>query len=142
MATIFSLALLTVTVQLVRRRKLREEHALPWLVASSCILILSVFPEVAHVLGAIVDLSAASTLVLVLGMVFILVILLSHSVIMTTLADHRRDLAQSISLLEWQVRQVEARAAATDERHFGIPRAQSQGASEVSVTGSSNGSVV
>jgi len=133
-----SLALLVVTVQLVRKRKLREEYALPWLAASTVLLILSVFPEVVRVFGA----GNAPTVVLVLGMVFVLVILLSHSVIMTTLADHRRDLAQSISILEWQVRQVGETAFSTDESLLAAPHAHAQGSQDARATGSNNGSSV
>src|SRR5579883_3250479 len=115
---IISLVLLTVTVQLVRRRRLREEYALPWLGANAVILALSVA----------FDVGDAPPLVLVLGMLFALAILLSHSVIVTTLADHRRDLAQSVSILEWQVRQLETKVTSVmDGREVSAPGTHANG---------------
>src|SRR5579883_793240 len=125
---IISLVLLTVTVQLVRRRRLREEYALPWLGANAAILVLSVFPLAVRALGVAFDVGDAPPLVLVLGMLFALAILLSHSVIVTTLADHRRDLAQSVSILEWQVRQLETKVTSVmDGREVSAPGTHANG---------------
>lgn len=103
-----------VTVQFVRRRKLREEYALLWLAASGAILLLSVFGGISLFLAALFGVSYPPTLVLVFGLLFALAILMSHSVVMTGLTDRVRDLAQAVTLLEWQVRQVQARVLGED----------------------------
>ena len=106
-AIIFSLILVLVTVQLIRKHRLREEYALVWLVASLVILILSVFGGIVNFLAALFAVSYAPTLILVLGLLFVLVILLSQSVTLSTHANRVRDLAQYIALLEWRLRQLE-----------------------------------
>jgi predicted AlkP superfamily phosphohydrolase/phosphomutase len=111
-ATIFSLAQLLVTIQLVRRRKLREEHALLWLATSIIIFFLSVSPSVVRFLVNLFAVTYAPTLILALGLLFALVISLSHSVIITSLVDHNRDLAQTNAILEWRFRQLEKQIAA------------------------------
>lgn len=108
-ALIFSLVLVLVIVQLIRKQKLREEYALAWLGAGLGILILSVFGGLIKFLAAMFSVSYAPTLALVLGLLFALVVLLSQSVALSSQADCIRDLAQHITLLEWRLRQLESR---------------------------------
>ena len=106
-AVIFSLILVLVIVQLIRKQKLREEYALAWLGASLMILLLSVFGGLVKIFAAFFAVSYAPTLALVLGLLFVLVVLLSQSVVLSAQADYIRDLAQQATLLEWRVRQLE-----------------------------------
>ena len=106
-ALVLSITLLLVTVQLIRKYRLREEYALVWLAASLGILILSVFGGLVTRLAAYFDVSYAPTLVMVLGLLFALVVLLSQSVALSTQANQVRDLAQSLAILERRLRQLE-----------------------------------
>ncbi|MCL5960367.1 MAG: DUF2304 domain-containing protein, partial [Chloroflexi bacterium] len=120
LALFLSLSLLLATIQLVRKCKLREEYALLWLFTSVVIFVLSISPEAVKLLGALFEVSYAPTLILVLGLLFALAISLSQSVVITSLADHVRDLAQTISLLDWQMHGLEEKvsqgATGTDNR--------------------------
>lgn len=107
-AVIFSLVLVLVTVQLIRTHRLREEYALVWLAASLGIFLLSVFGDLVGRLAALFSVSYSPTLVLVAGLLFALVVLLSQSVVISKQANQMRDLAQSVTLLEWRLRQMEA----------------------------------
>lgn len=107
-AIIFSLALVLVTVQLIRKHRLREEYALVWFAASIVILLLSIFGELVSDLAALFSVSYSPTLVLVMGLLFALVVLLSQSVIISTQANQLRDLAQQMALLEWRLHQLES----------------------------------
>ena len=106
-AIIFSVTLMAVIVQLIRRHKLREEYALVWLMAGAVILVLSVFGGLVRLLASLVDVSYPPTLVLVVGLLFALLILLSQSVTISGQANRLRDLAQTVALLERRLRQVE-----------------------------------
>ena len=106
-AILFSVTLLAVIIQLIRRHRLREEYALVWLMAGAAILVLSVFGGLVRVLASLVDVSYPPTLVLVVGLLFALVILLSQSVTISGQANRLRDLAQTVALMERRLRQVE-----------------------------------
>ncbi|MCI0398668.1 MAG: DUF2304 family protein [Chloroflexi bacterium] len=114
-AVVFSLTLLLATVQLIRKRRLREEYALVWLAASLAILLFSLFGGLVNLLAASFAVSYAPTLVLVVGLLFALSVLLSQSVTISGQADRLRDLAQAVALLEWRLRQVEQARQATQE---------------------------
>ncbi len=107
-AVLFSLTLVIVTIQLIRKNRLREEYALLWLGASLVIFFLSLFGNIVSRLAAIFSVSYSPTLVLVAGLLFALILLLSQSVIISSQADQMRDLAQSVALIEWRLRQVES----------------------------------
>ena len=109
LAVFFSLLLFLVIAQLIRRQRLREEYALVWLAAGVGILIFSVFGDLVGILARLLSVSYAPTLVIVLGLLFALVVILSQSVIISTQADRLRDLAQSVALMEQRVRQLEGR---------------------------------
>ena len=102
-----SLILLLVTVQLIRKRKLREEYALLWLLASFAILILSVFGGIVESMARLFNIAYTPTLPLVAGILFALAVLLSLSVALSNQADQNRDLAQEMALLEFRLRQLE-----------------------------------
>lgn len=113
-ALVLSVTLLLVTVHLIRKYRLREEYALVWLVASLGILILSVFGGLVIRLAAYFDVTYAPTLILVLGLLFALLVLLSQSVTLSTQANQLRDLAQTAALLEWRLRQLEKAKEVTE----------------------------
>jgi hypothetical protein len=96
-----------VIIQLIRKHKLREEYALVWLAASLLIVIFSIFGDLVNLLATFFAVTYAPTLILVLGLLFALVVLLSQSVMLSTQAKCIRDLAQNLALLEWRLRQYE-----------------------------------
>ncbi|MDX1415454.1 MAG: DUF2304 domain-containing protein [Candidatus Promineifilaceae bacterium] len=95
------------TVQLIRKRKLREEYALLWLIATFSILILSIFGGIVGSLARFLNIAYSPTLPLVAGILFALVVLLSLSVALSNQANQNRDLAQEIALMEYRLRQLE-----------------------------------
>lgn len=106
-AIVVSLLLLLVTVQLIRKHKLREEYALLWLIATSAILLLSVFGGIVDRLADFFNVSYSPTLVLVAGLLFALAVLLTQSVALSAQANQNRDLAQHVALLEYRLNELE-----------------------------------
>jgi predicted AlkP superfamily phosphohydrolase/phosphomutase len=128
-AIIISLMLLLVIVQLVRKHKLREEYALLWLAAGSSILLLSVFGGLTNFLASIFSVSYAPTLILVAGLFFALIVLLSQSVTLSAQSNRVRDLAQNMALLEWQFRQLAKKDGRADNPDHSQPDMKSASAS-------------
>ncbi len=106
-AIVFSLAFVVLTVQLIRKNKLREAYALGWFISFFVILILSIFSGIVDVVAGWFSISYTPTLVLVIGLLVALVILMLQSVILSSQADRIRDLAQNSALLELRLRMLE-----------------------------------
>lgn len=109
---LFGLTLLLITIQLIRKHRLREEYSLVWLGASLAIFILIVVDPLVGILARVFAVTYAPTLILVFGILFCVVLLLSQTVTISFQANRIRDLAQSVGILEWRLRHVE-RALAT-----------------------------
>ncbi len=106
-AVIFGLTLLLVTIQLVRKHRLREEYALVWMGASIAIFILIVVEPLVGFLARLFAVTYAPTLILVFGILFCMVLLLSQTVTISFQANRIRDLAQAMGMLEWRLRHLE-----------------------------------
>lgn len=106
-AILVSLILLLVTIQLIRKHKLREEYALLWLLATIAILVLSVFGGIVGELANFLNVAYSPTLALVAGLIFALAVLLSQSVALSNQANQNRDLAQELAIMEYRLRELE-----------------------------------
>jgi hypothetical protein len=106
-AIFFSTAFLLLTVQLIRKHKLREAYALGWLISAFVILTLSVFGRIVDIVAGWFSVSYTPTLILVVGLLSALVLLLLQSVVLSTQADRIRDLAQHSAMMELRLRQLE-----------------------------------
>lgn len=104
---LFGLTLLLVTIQLIRKHRLREEYSLVWLGASLAIFLLIVIDPLVGLLARLFAVTYAPTIILVFGTLFCVVLLLSQTVTISFQANRIRDLAQSVGILEWRLRHVE-----------------------------------
>jgi hypothetical protein len=95
--------MLFLVIELVRRRKLREEYSWLWLVTACVILLLTLWFDllkwITHSIGAIIP----SSTIFLFAFVFLIFISLHFSVVISKLTDRNRELAQRYALLEWEV---------------------------------------
>ncbi len=104
---VISAALMAAILELVRRGHLKERYALLWLSAAGAGLAVGAFP------GIIVRLSAwlrfqYLTLVFALSFVFLLLLVLVFTVVISRLSERNRSLAQEIALLSQRVDRLES----------------------------------
>ncbi len=99
-----SVAALILILELVRQRKLREDYSLLWLATAVVLLILSLarplLDQIAALLGIITYPPAALFLV---AIVFMLVILLHYSTVLTRLAQENKGMAQQIAIMRYEL---------------------------------------
>ncbi len=102
---VVALIVVATVIELIRRRKFREEYAMLWLLASAVMLVFAIFP------GAIITLQELLqtnylTIVMLSGFAFLALIILHLTAVLTSRADDVRKLAQSVALLEKELRQL------------------------------------
>jgi hypothetical protein len=99
--------LLALVLELVRRRKLREEYALFWLVACVALIGLAVWRDsldvISRALGTVLPMSALFGV----GFFLVFLILLHFSTVLSELWHQNKQLAKEASLLEDAVRQLQ-----------------------------------
>jgi hypothetical protein len=98
-AILCSVALLVYVIEAVRRRKLREEYSILWIVTTSIILLLSIVRPLLTFVAAALGIVAPVNALFLVGFAFTTLILLHFSTVISRLARENRDLAQRYALL-------------------------------------------
>lgn len=109
-----SLVFMGVVLELVRRSHLKERYALLWLGAALGGLCVGVFPQ------AVVWFSNAFgfqylTVFYITSFLFLLLLVLVFTVVISKLSERNRDLAQEVALLSHRVARLEERPSRDHE---------------------------
>jgi hypothetical protein len=105
-AAVASFLLLLVVFELIRSRRLRERYALLWLVTGVVLLALSLWRGGLNTIAGWVGVKGYPPAILgAVGALFILVVLLHYSTVISRLSDQNTILAQRLALLEQQLRE-------------------------------------
>jgi hypothetical protein len=98
---IASVVLLGVIIELIRSRRLRERYALLWLLTGIVLLVLSVWRGGLNTIAGWAGVTGYPPAVLfALGLLFVIVVLLHYSTVISKLSDQNTILAQRVALLE------------------------------------------
>jgi hypothetical protein len=96
-----SVALLAVIIELIRSRRLRERYALLWLLTGLVLLVLSLWRDGLNTIAGWAGVTGYPPAVLfALGLLFVIVVLLHYSTVISRLSDQNTILAQRVALLE------------------------------------------
>lgn len=99
-----SIFLLVVVFHLIRSRRLRERYALLWLLTGVVLLVLSAWRGGLNTIAGWVGVTGYPPAVLfAVALLFVLVVLLHYSTVVSRLADQNTVLAQRLALLEEQL---------------------------------------
>ncbi len=101
------LGLLSIVLELVRRKKLQEKYSLLWLLTIVVLLVLSLWKDSLRLIAKVLGIEIPSNALFVVGLVFILAILLHFSVVISSSSRKHKELAQQFAILNWRVRQLE-----------------------------------
>jgi hypothetical protein len=108
-----AIAVLGFIIELLRRRQLQEKYAILWLGVSVILLPLAFFPRIVDSVAGAVGFASGVSLVLFLGIVFLLLVCMHLSWEVSRLEEETRTLAESVALLRADTLE---RAAAGQER--------------------------
>jgi hypothetical protein len=106
-AALASVVLLGIVIELIRSRKLRERYALLWLATAGVILFFAVWRSGLHSLSQALGIAYPPNALFVLSMLFVLVLLLHFSTVISKLSDRSTTLTQRLALLEERLRELE-----------------------------------
>lgn len=112
-------ALLTlgVVIEMLRRGRMRERHAIWWLIAGALALIIGVFPTILDWAAGLIGVGAPVNLVFFVSIAVLFLVCIQHSSELTTLESKTRTLAERSALHELRIAELEQRIAAlSDEK--------------------------
>lgn len=116
---LLSIFLLWTTFELVRKNRLREEYAILWLFTGIVVFVFSLWPEffLSQFFAKITGMFYLSAVV-VIAFLFLLLIVLHFSVVISKLTNQNKELAQRHALLEMELKELKKRSL---PREIGSP---------------------
>lgn len=107
-----ALLVLVAVFELLRRRRVRERHAVWWIVAGVLALVITVFPQILDAAAGVFGITVPSNLAFFVSIVILFLVSVQHSGELTRLEDQTRSLAEHVAIIEYRLRATEDRAAA------------------------------
>jgi hypothetical protein len=95
-----ALAVIVLVIEMLRRRRLRERHAVLWVAAGVLALIAGIFPWTLTWAASLVGIAVPINLVYFVSIAVLFIVCLQHSAELTKLEDRTRTLAERVALLE------------------------------------------
>jgi hypothetical protein len=103
-AVAVSAALFVVVLELVRRRKLREEYSFIWLGCTAALLILSLWRDILHMAARELGVYYPPAVLLLVLILFVFITSLYFSVVISRQRQQMETLVEELALLDAQVR--------------------------------------
>jgi len=108
-ASVASLLLLLVVFELIRARRLKERYALLWILTGLVLLVLSAWRGGLNTIAGGMGISTYPPAILfAVATLFVIVVLLYYSTVLSRLADQNTLLAQELSLLRQRLDELES----------------------------------
>ena len=102
-AALAALLLIGVVLELIRSRRLQERYALLWLLTGGVILVLALWRGLLGIVSSAIGVHYPPSALFAVAAVFILVVLLHYSTVISKLAETNKVLAQRLALLETEL---------------------------------------
>lgn len=87
-------------VEAIRRSSLNARYAILWLGASAALLLFSLYRPLLHGVASLLGIAYPPSLLFGLAFLFVLLIMLHYSLVISSHRDSIRRLAQTVALLE------------------------------------------
>jgi len=94
--------LLLMTFELIRKRRLREEYSVLWVLTAAAILVSGIYPRVLEWVAMRITLHPA-VLMTFLCVLFLMAILLHYSVVISKHSEREKGLTQELALLKDEI---------------------------------------
>lgn len=107
LGVVSALITLGVVIEMLRRRRLRERHAVWWLVAGTLALVIGVFPNTLVWAAGLLGVAVPLNLVFFVSVAVLFLVCIQHSAELTALEAKTRILAETSALQEIRIRRLE-----------------------------------
>ncbi len=111
LAVLGSGTVLVVVIELIRRGRLKERYSLLWLFAGGILLVFSLSRGLLEYAARLIGVYYPPSFLFLLAFLFLLLITLHFSVVLSGLSDKNKQLAQELALLRQEIREGRGRIA-------------------------------
>ena len=121
-ALVTSIVAFLFIVELVRRRRLREEYSWLWLLTSGAMIVLVVWFQLLLGITSLVGSVTPITTLLLFAVLFLFAIVVHYSVIISKLTTQVKNLAQELALVSNKMRDLAGAPKEAPRQSRGAPR--------------------
>lgn len=114
-AIIGSILMLIGIIELIRKKRVKEEYALLWLFGGAIFLFFAVWRMGLHRLSYFIGIAYPPVTLLLILLMGVFAILVHYSIVVTKLSEQNKQLIQEIGLLKWELRQQNAEMKPSSE---------------------------
>ncbi|MFU8945625.1 DUF2304 domain-containing protein [Mycetocola zhadangensis] len=118
-----ALLILVVVIEMLRRGRLRERHALWWMLAGVLALVLGIFPGTLDWVSGLLNIAVPTNLIFFVSIAILFLVCLQTSSELTTLEDKTRTLAEEVAMLSNRLAAIENAPKSEGTQH---PAAQKE----------------
>ena len=113
---IIAFGILLLIIELVRRRKLREEYSWLWLLTGFVIVLLVLWDGLLEFIAYLTGIIAPQSIVFFFGLMFLMLINVHYSVKISELSNQVKNLAQELAILMGEVEEARQKTASREQR--------------------------
>lgn len=99
-------AYLSLIIHLLKKKKLNLKYTLLWLIAALVLLVVTIFPRTVYFISSLIGIGTPINSAVVLAGMFVFIILIVLTSIVSDLTQTVRILTQKIALLEKEIREL------------------------------------
>ncbi|RZS57410.1 hypothetical protein EV141_1122 [Microcella putealis] len=99
-----------IVIDMLRRQRLRERHAIWWITGAILALIVGIFPALLDAIAAVIGIDVPINLVFFVSIAILVLVCIQHSAELTKTERQIRVLVEESALLSKRVRDLEDRA--------------------------------
>ncbi|MGB2820511.1 MAG: DUF2304 domain-containing protein [Phycisphaerae bacterium] len=100
---VLAVIVVAATIEMIRRRKLREQYAILWLLASGVLVVFAIFPGLVVMLSHVLQVNYL-TIIVIACFFFLAMIVMHFAVVISHQAEQIRRLAERVALMQNELR--------------------------------------
>ncbi len=108
-ATLVSVTILFSVIELIRRNRLKEKYSILWLASSIVILFFSVSRKALESISLFVGIYYPPSFIFILAFLFLVVINIHFSTVISELFERNKNLTQELALLRESMKEIGGR---------------------------------
>lgn len=98
---------LIIIIRFIVKKRLNLKYSLVWLFADIVMLIVTIFPQIVYFIGELIGIAAPVNTIFLFGGIFMILIILTLTFIVSNMNNRIYKMTQSIALLEKRIREME-----------------------------------
>jgi len=116
-AIVVSLSLFLYILYLVRKKRIKEEYSLLWLVSSIVLIFFSIWRDGLEYFAKLMGIAYAPAALFLILMLAIFLILIEFSIIISKLSERNKFLAQEVGLMKMELDKLKKKQNADSTDH-------------------------